>query len=43
MIRMFEVEKDAIRFALEKRGKVTIKYDWDEIHNKMIKYFVVKF
>ena len=43
MIRMFVVEKNAIRFATEKNGKIFIKYDWDESRNKMIKYFVVKF
>lgn len=42
-IQVFSIEKRAIEFAKQNSGKIFIKYDWDEVHNRMIKYYIVKY
>jgi hypothetical protein len=42
-IKVFRDEKDALRFAALKNAKVIVRYDWDNMTNRLIKEFVVKF
>lgn len=42
-IKIFMNSLEAETFAKEVKGTIIIRYDWDEITNKMIKEFVVKY
>lgn len=43
LIKMFTIEKNAIAFARKHNGKIIIKYDWDDLKNRLIKFYLVKF
>ena len=43
MIRVFTTETQAVTFAQRVQGKITIKYDWDSLRNRIVKEFIVKF
>lgn len=42
-IKVFSVEKNAQKFAKEKGGCLIIHYDWDDMRNKVVKHFIVKY
>lgn len=42
-IKVFSVEKNAERFAKENKGKVQVRYEWDDMRNKIVKQFIVKY
>ena len=42
-VKVFSVEKNAERFAKENEGKVQVRYEWDDMRNKIVKQFIVKY
>lgn len=42
-IKIFSVEKNAERFAKENKGKIQVRYDWDDMRCKIVKKFVVRY
>lgn len=43
LMRFFTIKRNAELFAMEHKGKIEVKYDWDYLRNKMIKFYIVKF
>lgn len=43
LIQYFSTENKAFRFATQCGGTISIEYDWDNVKNKMVKYYVVKY
>lgn len=42
-IKVFENEKEADAFAIIHNTKTIIHYDWDEVFEKIIRYFIVEY
>lgn len=42
-VRIFTIEKNAQKFAKENGGRLTIHYDWDDMKQKIVKQFIVKY
>lgn len=42
-IRIFTTSKTAEKFASEKKGRVQVKYDWDDMKQRIIKTYIVKY
>lgn len=42
-MKLFVIQHEAELFALTHGGEISIRYDWDELRNQMIKFYVVKF
>lgn len=42
-VRVFSVEKNAEKFAKENKGKVVVRYEWDDMRCKIVKQYVVKY
>ena len=42
-MKIFSVEKNAQKFAKEFGGKVVVRYDWDDMRQKVIRQFIVKY
>lgn len=42
-IKVFENEKEADAFAIIHNTKTIIRYDWDEVFEKIIRYFIVEY
>lgn len=43
LMRLFTIKEKAETFAKENKGKIEIKYDWDFLKNRLVKYYIVKF
>lgn len=42
-IKIFTNEKEAYRFAVQRGARVSIRYEWDEVCNRLIREFVVRY
>lgn len=42
-IKIFDNEKEANSFAVIHNAKTIIRYDWDDIFQKIIRQYVVKY
>lgn len=42
-IMIFYSESEAHKFISEHGGAISIQYDWDEVFDRMIKEYVVRF
>lgn len=42
-IREFTIKKQAEKFAEEKHGKLNIIYNWDDMKNRIVKIYRVKY
>lgn len=42
-IKIFSVEKNAEKFAKEKNSKVQVRYEWDDMKQKVVRQFIVKY
>jgi hypothetical protein len=43
LIKVFDSERKAVNFAADRKGKISVRYDWDSFRNKMVKEFIVKY
>lgn len=41
-VKGFPTEKEANAYAKEKKGKVEVKYDYDDLKREIVKTFIVK-
>ncbi len=42
-VKVFSVEKNAQKFAKENGGKVIVRYDWDDMRQKIVRQYIVKY
>jgi hypothetical protein len=42
LVKGFPTEKEANAYAVEKKGRVEVKYDYDEMKREIVKTFLVK-